>query len=609
MASLTLTDVFMKQLFFSVIVAFLATGSFFAQSGCPGCAVNLPAGLPDDTLYLPPLPAGEKGKPYDADLSFRVPKTTTPVSKVDTTTPPGLPISRIEIVGVENLPPGLSWQANKTVFETASETDGCFKMCGIPLKADSFVLTVKLRATVFIFTQETSFTMSLVIKAPVSTNQGFTMTNVEGCGTTTVTFTNNIPSNGKSGFSYEWDLGDGTKYTGETPPPHTYTQPGTYVVNYKARIDTVGYILTGITIVSLGCTDLFSNPDPYLRIAKGGQPVFQNNHVNDISLPYTFNMNLPLTQQTNYTLEVWDEDSGIDLSDDLCGSLPFNVLSGGDTLQAGGLRVILQIVNPIEEITASDTVVVYPLPAPPTVTASQTVACAGEEIVLVSSQTKGTQQWFRNGQPIAGATDFIYLATESGSYQVQFTDSLGCSAISLQKTLLFYPLPNEPVFLNDRNNLELIDTTALPANYALQWYMQGVPIPGANGFEYCAQRDGTYALEVTDLSSGCTRRFTMTVTVNPNFDCMVSTHEQTIGRLTLYPNPTSDAAWLELEEVLDTEAHLRIWDASGRLLHHRLLSAGHVRIQIDGAWVGAGVYIVELQAGTKLYRNRWLVVR
>jgi hypothetical protein len=600
----------MKKLFSVAFLALLSASPLLAQSGCPGCAINLPANLPADTLYLPPLPSGERGKPYNADLSFRVPKSTTPVSKVDSTTPPGLPISRIEIVGVENLPPGIQWQANKTVFETANETDGCFKMCGMPLKADTFVLRVKLRATVLIFTQETSFNMDLVIQPSISINKGFTMTNAEDCGATTVTFKNNIPSLGRSGFSYEWDFGDGTKFTGENPPPHLYNKPGMYVVSYKARIDTVGHILTGVTLLGLGCTDLLNAPDPYLRILRGTQVLFQNNHINNVVLPYTFNLYFPLQPQVNYTLEVWDEDTGIDLSDDLCGSLPFNTLSGGDTLVSASLRVVLTIENPVEEIIATDTVIVLPPPPAPTLTASQKAACPDEVIILQSSYTGGPNQWLRNGQPIPGAsTDFIYLPTQSGTYQVQIVDSLGCIAVSAGQTITFYDPPAEPVFLNDRNNLILIDTTALPKNYALQWYSQGTPIPGATGFRYCARVSGTYALQVTDLATGCSSRFTMTVTVNPNFDCTVSTQQPDFGTLALYPNPTSGAAWIRLEEALPAEAQLRIWDAGGRLLQHRVIAAGSDQITLESGSFDAGIYLVDLYAENRCLRGRLVVMR
>ncbi len=207
----------LSLLFFSFSALFI--GSLRAQTGCPGCTLNLPAGLPADTLYLQSLPDGEKGTYYDHDLSFRMPKTTTPVHAIDSTTLPGLTISKIEIISIDGVPPGLHWQPNQWIFETANQTDGCVKFCGTPSVSDSFVMTVKIKATVLFLTQEATFPLKIYIAPKVSTTQGFTMTNVTGCGSTTVTFENNIPSGGVPGFTYEWNFGDGTTYTGENPPP------------------------------------------------------------------------------------------------------------------------------------------------------------------------------------------------------------------------------------------------------------------------------------------------------------------------------------------------------------------------------------------------------
>jgi PKD repeat protein len=207
--------------------------SLYAQTGCPGCAVNLPPGLPADTLFLQNLPDGVEGTYYNQDISFRMPMTTTPVNAIDSTTPPGLTISKIEIVSIEGVPPGLFWQPNQTVFETATETDGCVKFCGTPTESDTFVMTVRIKATVFVITQEATFPLRVYIAPKVSVTDGFSMTGFEGCGATTASFTNNIPSGGAPGFSYEWDFGDSTTFEGENPPPHTYDTPGIYPVTYR----------------------------------------------------------------------------------------------------------------------------------------------------------------------------------------------------------------------------------------------------------------------------------------------------------------------------------------------------------------------------------------
>ncbi|MFM8487748.1 MAG: S-layer protein, partial [Bacteroidota bacterium] len=111
-----------------------------AQTGCPGCQTEVPAGLPADTVYLPGLPDGQLGAPYDESISFRLPKTTTPVYALDSVTQPGLAISKFEIVAIDGLPAGLHWQPNKSVFDMTIETDGCLRICGTPFEHDSFSL-------------------------------------------------------------------------------------------------------------------------------------------------------------------------------------------------------------------------------------------------------------------------------------------------------------------------------------------------------------------------------------------------------------------------------------------------------------------------------------
>ena len=87
-------------------------------------------------------------------------------------------------------------------------------------------MTVRIKATVFFLTQEATFPLKIYIAPKVSMTEGFDMSNITGCGSTVVSFTNNVPSGGVPGFTYEWDFGDGVKYTGENAPPYTYGGPG-----------------------------------------------------------------------------------------------------------------------------------------------------------------------------------------------------------------------------------------------------------------------------------------------------------------------------------------------------------------------------------------------
>jgi hypothetical protein len=573
---------------------------FHAQTGCPGCLVSLPPGFPADTIYLPDLPDGVKGTPYDRDVSFRLPKTTTPVNAVDSTTPPGITINKFEILSVEGLPAGLYWQLNQSVFDPATQTDGCMKICGTPLESDTFVLTVKLRATVFIITQESTFPISIYIAPKVSNTDGFSITNPTGCGSVSVSFTNNVPSNGNEGFSYNWDFGDGSPGSAEeNPEPHVYDQPGMYTIDYQAIVDTAGYLLESVRLLEIDCTDppLFGNPDLYMEIRKpDGNIVFSSSPaINSTPLPYVFPVNL-LLGPGNYTLQVRDDDSGVKGQDDDCGSLSFNILSNG-SLIAGGLSVEMNILHPIDTIRSTDTIIVYPQPAAPTINAPNGLTvCEGASGVVLSSSYGFGNHWMLNGNLIPGATDFIYQPTQSGDYQVQYISADGCVATSAISTVAIHPLPAQPFWFNYNNSLRVTNPANLPAQYALQWYNASAPIPGETDIWYCSLTSGTFGLEVTDLETGCTNFYAASVTHNPNYNCLISTQTPDLATFDILPNPTAGQVLLRMHEPLSVGGTIRIWDATGRLVQTAQVDSGSNTVSLDLGALSSGVYAVEILA-------------
>jgi hypothetical protein len=410
------------------LACFFQTLALSAQVGCPGCVTQVNPAFPADTLYLQPIPDGVIGTAYDQDISFRMPKTTTPVNAVDSTTPAGLPISKLEILGVDGLPPGLFWQPNQFVFETATQTDGCIKICGTPLTSDSFILNVRLKATVFIINQETSFPLKMYVGPKVSITEGFTMQNFSGCAPLTTTFTNNVPSNGQPGFSYKWDFGDGTLSVSEMPGTHTYTAAGSYPVHYEAIVDTNGYRLESVTILDVDCVDQLGlgTPDLYVQIfdANGVLVYDSSPDVENADLPLTLPVGLLLSEQ-NYTLKVIDEDGGLKGGDDDCGTVSFNRLSGG-TLVSGGLTLQLSISHLTDTIRSVDTVTVFAVPTIPVFTNNLNLLCLTDTTGFPSDSLQ--LQWTLAGEDLENGREACFCATESGIYTLYVSNQFGCAS-------------------------------------------------------------------------------------------------------------------------------------------------------------------------------------
>ncbi|MEO8085671.1 MAG: kelch repeat-containing protein [Bacteroidota bacterium] len=74
--------------------------------------------------------------------------------------------------------------------------------------------------------------------------------------------------------------------------------------------------------------------------------------------------------------------------------------------------------NGSDTLTLNNFITVYPFPAP------QGIAQHGD--TLIANQGALSYQWFHDGNQIQGATDYFYVATEGGNYNVVATDANNC---------------------------------------------------------------------------------------------------------------------------------------------------------------------------------------
>lgn len=586
-----------------------------AQSGCPGCTTHLPENLPADTVYLGAAPNGRAGEYYEGDISFRMPKTSTPVAANDSTVAPGITINQIIITSVSNIPPGLNWEASQLEFNVAEETDGCVRFCGTPLQPGLYEVEVVVTAKVFIITQTTSFSFPIYIAPAVSVTEGFTIENSSGCGEVLASFQNNIPSRGKAGFSYKWDFGNGQTSIDENPSDQIYRQSGTYFVDYQVIVDTAGYFLTSVRIDEVSCSDLLGNrPDLWLEVLDtAGNILYKSGVTMDARLPLTYNLNIPV-KEGNYTIKVTDEDDGfLGNADDPCGTATFNRLSSGN-LQGVDFKTAITIIHPVDTIRSRDTVRVYAQPETPVLTGYAGEKLCKSDTIELHTSYPNQLQWFKNDEPIIAATTNILLATETGDYQVQYTSTQGCRAISSPLSLTFAPPPAIPIFLNNQNKLTLYDATQLPASYRAQWYLNGTAIPNATGTAFCATASGSYVLEITDNTTGCSTTYSRIVTYDPNFaGCGTTDVEdnllERVSDVKLFPNPTSGNSWLQFNMNETTDATMIVRNALGveisRAMYRNLLGKSQLEINLINE--PAGFYFIELQVQEG--RKNWKVVK
>lgn len=552
------------QFFFLTILTNLILLNFLqAQIGCPGCLVDVPNNLAADTIYLDSFPDATAFAAYDQDVSFRLPKTTTPVAANDPTVIAGITLDEISIIQITNLPPGIEWETNAASYFPDTQTDGCVRLCGTPLASGTFLLDVILEVRIGFFTQETSFQREMVVLPSSIINDGFTMTNGSGCGEVTVSFQNNVPSNGNSGYSYNWDFGNGNTSNNENPTTQTYFTPGVYPVDYQAVIDTSGYTLTKVTIIDADCTDLTNGPDFYLDIIDPNGNSFVTPSFSNPGTPFDFNLNIPLLPG-NYTLVVKDEDSGINGTDDECDFYSFNQLSNGILIN-GSSSIQLTILHPVDTITTTDSVYVFPVPSQPIINFETPMTWCEDETIILSSSYPNNNQWVVDSTPIFGATDPTWLVQGSGNYAVTYTNDFGCTATSDVLEIMLDPLPEIPIFNNDNNLLEVVVPSILPDDYSLQWFYENTLLPGETDLSYCLTQTGSVSLEVTDNVTGCTNVFTSSQTFDPDFNCGISSIDEIVNStFNVYPNPFRENIFIEFSIDESTTFQINVIDMLGR---------------------------------------------
>ncbi len=587
-----------------LLLLFLGVGmaiSSWAQSSCPDCTSQLPATLAEDTIFLSDAATGTVGVPYESDISFRFPKTTTPVADVSDNVPGGLSINEIRIVNVANVPPGLNWEASQESFKVQELTDGCVRFCGTPLVAGLYIVEVVVEAQILVLTETTSVSFPILIEPDSRKTQGFSISSASACGQLEVELTNLNPSNGQSGFSYRWDFGDGTESTAENPTTKRYTEPGSYPINYEAIIDTSGFFLTEVRINSVTCGDLFNNrADLKFRVFDPDEnEVYASVVTENTDLPFITTLTLPLGPG-NYRLFVEDEDSGLGGGDDNCGNINFTRTNSG-VFTEGGLEVELIVLHPVDTIRASEVVTVLEQPGPPAIEPESGFEfCASDSATLAVTNFTTGLQWYRDSFPLSFSDSTTQLRiSDTAAYRVVHTADNGCRSEAVFPRGQLLPTPGPFTLKTFNNTVELTAGSVLPEAAAFRWYRNDTLIAGEQTSALCITESGEYRLEVTDLVTGCTGSATMSAQFDPVIACTVSTEAPALAaRLRAYPNPASDRLFLEADFPLTGRVNLSLFNALGQSLWQEQYQhpAGEWRVEIPLSFFPSGYYYLSVRS-------------
>ncbi|MEL6670980.1 MAG: T9SS type A sorting domain-containing protein [Bacteroidota bacterium] len=577
-------------------------------------------------IYPDTFPPAEGCEFYSQDVTFFFPKDTT----LDVFGNPfTAPFESFHITGIAGLPLGMDWECNTdscfydlSAGNPVPDTLGCVRFFGTPTIPATYPIVVYINARVKVLNniieQQATYETSIVVEPCEFIGSCYTYTVSSNCQPAQLDISNNVPSGGKDGFSYNWQVqgpnGFSYQTSDENPFPQSLNDAGTYTISYSATVDTIGFILDSVVIEKIGCEDFLDAADLYWKLFDPSQNEIVNTSNNVLSnigdnLPLNTGIG-PLFLDTGlYEFQVFDQDNLI--ADEGCadgmtggsGSVFVNippVSSGPVTIVSDSLIVTFYINNPISVIACQDTFQLDSLPLMPAIAADTNRVCQGDTAWLMTSSSDSIQ-WYRNGLPLLNAHDPMYPATLDGFYTVEVISRASlCSATSQGFTVEIFSV-QAPSIAFDGLNMSIASPD--PA-LRYDWYNDDDVYVGS-GTPFALPASDSYYAVAVDTATGCQSGPSATIL------SVLTPLEDELGEITLevYPNPTAGQVKLRWEAAAAGELSLRLTDMMGRSLFQEDLGRVAANGQTSYQWqdLPAGIYLLMLNWEGRSFTQKLLI--
>jgi hypothetical protein len=229
-------------------------------------------------------------------------------------------------------------------------------------------------------------------------------------------------------------------------------------------------------------------------------------------------------------------------------------------------------------------VMINPFLQPVLNAAGATGVCEGDSVLLkAQSGDSLIYDWYRDNQLLKDKHDSVYYAKLSGNYSVNVGTDGACSGRSKDIKVVVNSLPE--ILITTAGNL--LET--LPGEASYQWFLNSVPVSGAVGNTYLAERSGDYQVKVTGIT-GCSRlsevykHLASDVADNPP------------DHFLIFPNPADSKLNIRSGEAMTNGITVRIIDMSGRIIYTKeceSLKAGQM-LEVDLTRFKPGGYYLHI---------------
>ncbi|NTW34500.1 MAG: T9SS type A sorting domain-containing protein, partial [Bacteroidetes bacterium] len=300
-----------------------------------------------------------------------------------------------------------------------------------------------------------------------------------------------------------------------------------------------------------------------------------------------------------YKIETWNENGGLEGSDELCNSFSVYGLSPGTTLTNGENIISYTVNHPVFTFTDTAKITVYPNPATPAISSAHgSTECQGDTIFL-STGTFAQYQWFNDTTVIVGGNTHLINVVTSGNYHVNITDANGCTASSLPFNVTIHANPPKPTFWRTGNIIQ-----TMLSGFGLQWYLNGVAITTETDQTCNITSTGYYS--VLASANGCST-WSDSVLYSPLGNGIEQ--ESGISNIAFFPNPTKGMLNMKANSAKETEVVVEITDILGKTyFREQYLIGSAFSTTIDLSRLSKGIYLLRT-SGENLLRTEKIVLQ
>lgn len=176
--------------------------------------------------------------------------------------------------------------------------------------------------------------------------------------------------------------------------------------------------------------------------------------------------------------------------------------------------------------------------------------CEGDSVIITTPNSYSTYIWSNSD-----TTPSIVIDTNSFIF-VEVTNSMGCKSNSDTINTFYHTLPPKPII----NQNAGLDTLWISTTNSIQWYMDNLPVAGANDSILVVTQDGFYSVSVTDSFSCSNYSDTVHIIFSRTLENFVNQN------INIYPNPFNDKFVVEPING-NTILEISIYDCNGKVIY------------------------------------------